>query len=352
MVLAPAVTFRVPPSYTTPDPIENVATVSVTTPDPTPANNIAIARTSLAAPVADLSITKTNGATTIVPGTTTTYTIVVSNAGPSDAIGSTVTDAFAADFSSVTWTCLGSGGSCSAASGTGNINTTVNLPVGGTVTFTATAEVAPGAVGVIVNTANVEPPATADPTSASATDTDTLTPIADLVVTMTGSPAIALAGDELTYTITIANNGPSDAENVVLADHASRAVLESNAGDCVTAFPCQLGVLPSGTTRTVTSIFRIVGLRSRTDRQHGGGSRHDDGQRPGEQHRHGHHRPQSRRRCRTDQERAPAGCACPHTITVVVDARNHGPNPATDVVVIDRLPSGMQFVAASPSQGA
>ena len=250
----------VPPSYTTPDPIENVATISTTTPDPTPANNIAIARTSLAAPVADLSITKTNGVTTIVPGTTTTYTIVVSNAGPSDAIGSTVTDAFAADFSSVTWTCLGSGvGTCSAASGTGNINTTVNLPVGGSVTFTATGEVAPGAVGVIVNTASVAPPAgTADPSSASATDTDTLTPIADLVVTMTGSPAIALAGDALTYTITIANNGPSDAENVVLADSTPAGLeFESNAGDCETAFPCQFGVLPSGTTRTVTSIFRI-----------------------------------------------------------------------------------------------
>ena len=33
----------------------------------------------------DVSVTKTNGTTTVVPGATTTYTITVSNAGPSTA---------------------------------------------------------------------------------------------------------------------------------------------------------------------------------------------------------------------------------------------------------------------------
>ncbi|WP_165782361.1 DUF11 domain-containing protein [Solilutibacter silvestris] len=40
----------------------------------------------------DLSITKSNGTTTVVSGTTTTYTIVVSNAGPAAVTGATVKD--------------------------------------------------------------------------------------------------------------------------------------------------------------------------------------------------------------------------------------------------------------------
>ena len=42
-------------------------------------------------PVADLSITKTDGVTTATPGGSVTYTITSSNPGPSDAPGSTTT---------------------------------------------------------------------------------------------------------------------------------------------------------------------------------------------------------------------------------------------------------------------
>jgi len=45
---------------------------------------------------ADLSITKTDGVTTVTPGGTATYTITASNAGPSNATGATVADTFPA----------------------------------------------------------------------------------------------------------------------------------------------------------------------------------------------------------------------------------------------------------------
>ncbi|MCB1641292.1 MAG: proprotein convertase P-domain-containing protein, partial [Xanthomonadales bacterium] len=53
---------------------------------------------------ADLSITKTDGVASAVAGSTTTYTIVASNAGPADAIGATVADSFPAACTSVSWT--------------------------------------------------------------------------------------------------------------------------------------------------------------------------------------------------------------------------------------------------------
>ena len=55
------------------------APVGVT--DPTPANNTATDTDTLT-PQADLQITKTDGKTTVVPGTSDTYTVVVTNVGP------------------------------------------------------------------------------------------------------------------------------------------------------------------------------------------------------------------------------------------------------------------------------
>ena len=94
--------------------------------DPTPGNNSATDSDTLAAS-ADLAITKTDGVTTATPGGSVTYTITASNAGPSNATGATVADTFPASLT-CTWTCAGAGGGTCTASGSGNINDTVNLP--------------------------------------------------------------------------------------------------------------------------------------------------------------------------------------------------------------------------------
>ena len=65
----------------------NTATVASGTPDPAAANNSSTAMTGLGASVTDLRITKTNGVSSLVPGQTTTYTITLTNNGPSNAIG-------------------------------------------------------------------------------------------------------------------------------------------------------------------------------------------------------------------------------------------------------------------------
>lgn len=60
------------------------------------------------AAVADLSITKTDGVTTAVPGGSVTYTITASNAAAIAATGATVADTFPAVLA-CTWTCVGAG---------------------------------------------------------------------------------------------------------------------------------------------------------------------------------------------------------------------------------------------------
>jgi uncharacterized repeat protein (TIGR01451 family) len=198
-------------------------TATVTAPagvtDPTPGNNSATDTDTLT-PQADLSITKTDGVTSATPGGSVTYTITASNAGPSNATGATVADTFPAALT-CTWTCVGAGGGTCTASGSGNINGTVNLPAGGSTTYTAACAISASATGTLSNTATVTAPAgVTDPTPGnnSATDTDTLSAQADLSITKTDGVTSATPGGSATYTITASNAGPSNATGATVAD--------------------------------------------------------------------------------------------------------------------------------------
>ena len=81
--------------------------------------------------IADLGISVTDNKSYAITGDPITYTVVVTNAGPDAANGVVVTDTLPGTISNVTWTCTAVGGSCSALSGSGNLNTTVDLNAGG-----------------------------------------------------------------------------------------------------------------------------------------------------------------------------------------------------------------------------
>ncbi len=123
---------------------------------------------------ADLAITKTDNRTTITPGVTTSYTIVVTNSGPDAVSNAVVTDTVPSSLTNVSWACTGS---CAASSGTGSINSTLSLASGGSATFTLTGTVVAGTTGSVVNTATVSSTA-GDPTPGNntATDTDVIPP--------------------------------------------------------------------------------------------------------------------------------------------------------------------------------
>ena len=172
-----------------------------------------------------------------------------------------VTDLFPVALVAPAWTCTAdAGSSCAAASGTGNLATTVTLEAGDRATFTVTGLIAANATGLLVNTATVTAPAGAvdgDTANNTATSSVTLTPSADLRITKEG-PLNAVAGTNVVYTITVTNAGPSDATGVTLADPTPPGLtFVSNAGDCTTAFPCNLGTLPRAATRTITATFAI-----------------------------------------------------------------------------------------------
>src|SRR6185312_9475095 len=109
-----------------------------------------------------LAISKTDGVTSVVPGGTTTYTLVVRNAGPSAVSGAGVSDPLPAGATGGSWafaSATGGGALSGPGGGSGGLATTVDLPVGATVTFTFAVQIDPAATGALANTASVAPPA-------------------------------------------------------------------------------------------------------------------------------------------------------------------------------------------------
>jgi LPXTG-site transpeptidase (sortase) family protein len=173
----------------------------------------------------DLTITKTDGQTTYVPGSPVFYTIVVSNVGNGDAMGATVSDSIPSQITSWSWACTaqtGGASGCDPYSGNGNFSDVVNLPAGASIIYTVTAQTDPAATTNLLNTATVTPPSgITDPTPSNntASDTDTPDPQADLTVTKDDGVLTYIPGETLTYAITVTNNGPSDAPGALVTDN-------------------------------------------------------------------------------------------------------------------------------------
>ena len=249
-----------------------VNTATITAPSATPdfntANNSATDTNSIV-PGANLGITKTDGVSTAVPGGSATYTITGSNSGPTSVTGATVADTFPVSCVSPSWTCLGAGGGTCTAAGSGNINDSVNLPVGGSVTYTAVCPISAAATGTLANTATIAVPVGINdpaPANNSATDSNILTPRANLGITKTNGVSSVVAGTSTTYTIVASNAGPSDAPNTTVADTFPASLtcawtcVGAGGGTCTAAGSGNINDtinLPVGASATYTAVCNI-----------------------------------------------------------------------------------------------
>lgn len=237
-----------------PDPQTNTASVESNDAfDPDTTNDSDDASISTVA--ADLSISKSDNPDPVVAGQTLTYTITVINAGPSDAANLAVTDTLPAGVAFVSasgtdWSCGHSGGvvTCTRAS----------LAVGSAPDITITVTVDAGTSGPLSNNVSVTSD-THDPDTEdnSASESTAVSTSADLSITKTDSVDPVVAGNNLTYTITVSNAGPSDAANVVVTDTlpagvtfvSSTGCTESAAGGVPT---CSLGTVSAGGNKQYT----------------------------------------------------------------------------------------------------
>ena len=165
---------------------------------------------------ADLSIAKLDDPDPAVAGNDLTYTITVSNAGPSTAMAVVITDSLPGSASFVS-------ASAGCAEAAGQVQCAVGTLAPGTSAM-VTVAVRPTAPGILVNTASVTAAET-DPTSPNvATASTTVTASADLALTISDAPDPVVSGGNITYTLTVTNLGPSNATAVTVTDQLAVAV--------------------------------------------------------------------------------------------------------------------------------
>jgi uncharacterized repeat protein (TIGR01451 family) len=203
--------------------ITQTATVGSATSDPISANNSAAASVTVA-DSAGLSITNTNSPIPVQAGGNITYTQIVTNAGPSAATSVTLSENTPANtsYQSITapagWICIHP-----AVGAAGAIICTDPSLAPGAATISLVVQVnAATAAGTIISDTATVGSSTTDPNStnnsATATDIVASATQADLITTNVATPTTVTAGNTVTYTQTVTNNGPAAATTVTFTE--------------------------------------------------------------------------------------------------------------------------------------
>ncbi|RIH85006.1 hypothetical protein Mterra_01824 [Calidithermus terrae] len=170
---------------------------------------------------ADLTLSKTHSGN-FVRGSTGVYTLTVSNIGQAASAGTiTVTDTLPAGltFASATgWSCtVSSPGppqtvTCTSPGG-------LSIPVGGSASFTLNVGVSQGAASSLTNTASVSGGAENNTANNGTSDPTVVESRADVrMVSKAADNANPVQGTNVTFTLTVRNDGPSNATGVQVTD--------------------------------------------------------------------------------------------------------------------------------------
>ncbi|MBK6562030.1 DUF11 domain-containing protein, partial [Candidatus Amarobacter glycogenicus] len=247
------VTADVNPSLPDGHILENDVMVSSDVLDIRNQNNRATTLTPVSAS-ANLSIAKSASPNPATAGQPLQYTLTIGNGGPSTAKSVIVVDTLPAGVTYVNAVVIGQPGATCAPVPAGSVTCQLGdmLP-SQLVTIYIQTIVNPGFAGTLTNTATVRS-LTADPSSANNTAT-TNTPVnqsADLSIHKLADRLVVTPGRNHRYTITVRNNGPSDALNVQVLDTLPAGVTFVADQDACTAagqnVTCNLGTLLVGQT--------------------------------------------------------------------------------------------------------
>jgi uncharacterized repeat protein (TIGR01451 family) len=245
--------------------IANTVWVSSTKADPQAANNITTATTVIAE--ADLGLSKYDALDPVLTGETLTYTLVVTNAGPTLSADVVLTDPLPAGvifLRAVPDYCEGQS-PVICKLGTVGVDEVVTITLGTRVASTAR--------GLLVNTASVAGTARDRiPQNNIMTVTTSVDTEADLAVSKMSSSDPVTAGKSLVYTFTVMNNGPSAATDVSITDTLPSGVtlITVPSGCALTSggarvpnrvlneyLVCRLTALPLDASRTFTFSAKV-----------------------------------------------------------------------------------------------
>lgn len=246
-----------------------VARVDPATPAGTYANTATVDsdETSLIATVentsvttsAVLTVTKADSPDPVPAGGTLTYTVTVTNTGPSDADLVTVTDTLPTDvsFVSATASAPDPGASCiGGATVSCDLGTLEPSGPNNVATVTVVVDVSTSAAGTLSNSASADSAEPEGPVTSTAATTS-VGSSADLTLVKTDSPDPVQANSQLTYTVTVTNTGPSDAQSIDMDDNlpsGTAFVSVSGPGSCTNTaskVSCSLNTLSAASPNNV-----------------------------------------------------------------------------------------------------
>jgi uncharacterized repeat protein (TIGR01451 family)/fimbrial isopeptide formation D2 family protein len=227
-------------------------TASVSTSDPNSSSSTSASQTVNIGNAVDLAITDTAAEPVIAQTLDGTFTLGITNAGPSDAYSATVVDTLPAGLTYVSSS--PSEGTCSDS---GQVVTCMlgDVPVGSTPSI---AVVVQGTTtGQFTNTATVSTSPQTDTNLSNNTATAPISVVvaANLALTKTG-PATIAPGMDATYLIATVNHGPAAATNVTVTDQLPAGVTfvsgSSGCGAVGTTVTCAVGTLADGASAQVS----------------------------------------------------------------------------------------------------
>ncbi len=217
--------------------LANSATTTTPTPNKDGGNNTTTGKTTddpingdpVIGDTADVKITKTADRKSYNPGEDVTYTITITNSGPSAAKAPKVSDNVPSQISNPRYSVDGG----AMAPWTGEI-TLPDMPAGKITIIKITGAIKAGATGSLANSATVATPTPnkdgKDNTVTGKTSDDPINgnPVigdtADVKVTKTADKKSYNPGETITYTIAVTNSGPSGAKAPIVRDAVPQQV--------------------------------------------------------------------------------------------------------------------------------
>ena len=308
-------------------------------------------------PQADLAVTMTADRNPVAVGNNLVYTILVRNNGPQQATGVILTDVLPAGVTFVA--AIPTQGTASLSNGvvTASLG---NMASGSTATLNVT--VTPTAIATLTNGVSVVStgPIDLDPNAnnnAASLVVDAVAAQAALALSMTANPDPVLAGNALTYVLTLKNTGPLDALGASIVDTLPAGFnvtsitpsqgTASQGGNTVTA---SLGTLANNATATLTIIGTMPAAGSITNSAVASSTVTDlDATNNSASKTTTVTAPQADLGVTITATPSPVLVGA--NVTYTVRVTNAGPQAATGVVLTDNLPAGLTVVSITPSQG-
>ncbi len=321
---------------------------------------------NIVAAAADMAVVKT-GPASANAGTVISYPITVTNNGPNPAINAALIDAIPAGTTFASLVVPG-GWSCAtpAVNGTGTINCTLGSMAVGSAVFTLNVN-APAAPASVSNTVSVSSSSTDNtPGNNNSVANTNVIFTADLSINKTAT-ATAAQGTNVTYNISLTNNGPNPATSVSLTDALpANTTFVSTTQNTGPAFSCTnptVGTngtvnctnasMASGATATFTIIATVsasapLGTLNNTANATTSST---DPTTPNSSTA-GTTITAGNADVGVVKTAAPGPYGTSNNLTYTIAVSNAGPTAAANVSVTDVIPAGTTLVSAVPTQGS